>query len=279
MKKVLIIGSMFGTTSEISSRVVVDIYKTLFAKKYNVFPLLIIGLDDLDKVMNRISFDGVFVATYGGFGNNGFLQKIFEQKGIVFNNSGSFTHEICYDKINTSEFITGLKLKAPEVYSKPVYPCIIKPVEGEGSEGINVCKNSKEYNLYMNDDSFASEFIRGDEYTISVYNSIVGNPIKVTKESEIWGGGNPAYDTLDYDEKAEIRNMVQKDMLKIYKGLKATDGIRIEFIIRGSDVYFIDINSMPILNRNGYFHRSLQDYDSAYDFDTLITEMYNNLIK
>ena len=66
MKKVLIIGSMFGTTSEISSRVVVDIYKTLFAKKYNVFPLLIIGLDDLDKVMNRISFDGVFVATYGG---------------------------------------------------------------------------------------------------------------------------------------------------------------------------------------------------------------------
>ena len=270
---------MFGTTSEISSRVVVDIYKTLFAKKYNIFPLLIIGLDDLDKVMNRISFDGVFMATYGGFGNNGFLQKIFEDRGIVFNNSGSFTHNICYNKVNTADFITGLKLKAPEIYSKPSYPCIVKPIEGEGSQGIHVCRNSKEYNQYINDECFAEEFIRGDEYTISVYNSIVGNPIKFTKESDILGAGNPMDETLEYEEKSEIRSMVLKDVQKIYKNLKATDGIRIDFIVLGSDVYYIDINSMPVLNRNGYFHRSLQDYDYAYDFDTLITEMYNNLIK
>lgn len=279
MKKVLILGTMFGSTGGISSRVINDIFKTLYAKKHNIFPLLIIGVDDLEKVLNRVSFDAVFLATYGGFGNNGFLQKIFEQKGINFNNSGSFTHEICYNKINTSEFITGLKLKAPEIYTKPVYPCIIKPIEGEGSEGIHICKTSKEYNKYMNDDCFAEEFIRGDEYTVSVYNSIVGNPIKITKESDIWGGGNPGDETLEYDEKFEIRNLILKDVQNIYKWLKATDGIRIDFIIRGSNIYYIDINSLPVLNRGGYFHRSLQDYDATYDFDFLITEMYNKLIK
>lgn len=270
---------MMGSAGGFSSRVINEIFKTLYAKKLNVFPLLIIGVDDLERVMNRVSFDAVFMATYGGFGNNGFLQKIFEERGIAFNNSGSYTHNICYNKINTADFLTGLKLKAPEVYNKPSYPCIVKPIEGEGSQGIHVCRNSKEYNLYINDESFAEEFIRGDEYTISVYNSIVGNPIKFTKESDILGAGNPMDESLEYEEKYEIRSMVLKDVQKIYKNMKATDGIRIDFIVRGSNVYYIDINSMPVLNGGGYFHRSLQDYDATYDFETLITEMYNNLIK
>lgn len=270
---------MFGKTAGTSSMAVNDIYNTLFQKKCDVFPLLIIGIDDLEKALNKIYFDAVFVLTYGNFGNNGFLQGIFEKKGITFNSSGSSTHEICYNKVKTAEFITGLKLKAPEIYSKPAYPCIVKPIEGEGSEGIYVCNNSKQYNEYINNDSFAEEFVRGDEYTISVYNSIVGNPIKFTKETDILGGGNPMDETLEYDEKSDIRSLVLKDVQKIYKNLKATDGIRIDFIVRGSDVYYIDVNSLPVLNREGYFHRSLQDYDATYNFDFLITEMYNKLIK
>lgn len=279
MKKVLILGTIFGEAAGLSKNAVVDAYRTFYEMKYGVYPMLIIGIDDLEEVINKIPFDGVFVMTYGNFGNNGFLQKVFEDKGIKFNNSGSYTHEICYNKLNTAKFLKKLKLNAPEVHTKPVYPCIIKPIEGEGSHGIHVCRNSKDYNKYINEECFSEEFIRGDEYTISIYNSIVGNPIKITKESDIWGKGNPSDETLDYDEKAEIRDQVFKDVLKIYKEIKATDGIRIDFIIRNSKVYYIDINSMPVLNRNGYFHRSLMDYDNSYDFDSLLKEMYKNLIK
>lgn len=279
MKKVIILGNTIGNPGGFSLKSVREVYKMLLKKDYDVYPYFIRGLNDLERMLNRVPHDGIFVLMYGGFGNDGTLQSFLESMKVNFNNNGSFTHDICYNKLNTYKFLDKLKLNHPKVYETVKFPCIMKDIKGEGGTGVHLIKNTKDYNEYNNENKYTEQFLEGDEYTISVYKGVVGNPIKIVKDDDIWKGNNPKEEFTEFPELTKIRNEVEKDLLLMYDKLKATDGIRVDFIKNNSGIYYFDINSMPILNNDGYFHRSLKGFDSDYNFEFLIEDMYKTIFK
>jgi len=277
MKKVIILGNMVGEPGGFSYASVSNIYNVLLNNGKDVIPFLIRGIDDLERMLNRIALDGVFLVTYGGFGNDGTLQSILEANNISFNNNGSKTHGICYDKLKTYEVLDKLGILRPKVYKNPKYPCVIKPTSGEGGQGVVFVNTLSEFKKVNLEGCHIEQYVEGQEYTISMYKGIIGNPVQITPETEVWAGNNPVEETLDYNKKNEIRNLVKEMVVSIYDEVEANAGLRIDFRVNDSGVYVFDVNSMPILNKGGYFHRSLMDYDDSITFEFLIDDMYNDL--
>lgn len=61
----------------------------------------------IQSVENHKAF--AFIALHGGIGENGVLQRRFEQAGIPFNGSKANSSEICMDKHHSAEIIRDLK--------------------------------------------------------------------------------------------------------------------------------------------------------------------------
>jgi len=63
----------------------------------------------LNQVLSEYPF--MFLALHGGFGENGEIQKILEEKKIKYNGSDSVVSKLCMDKYATNEKIKELELK------------------------------------------------------------------------------------------------------------------------------------------------------------------------
>lgn len=275
--KVIILGNMLGYSSGFSINTVNSIYDYLI-KNNDVYPYFIRGLDELDRLVKRVDFDGLFIVTYGGFGNDGTLQKILEKLKIRFNNNNCYTHTNCYNKLKTYDLLDSSDILHPSVLKTPQYPCVLKPILGESGEGVKFIKSISDYNSYNNEKNYLEEYIKSDcEYTISIYKGVVGNPVKIVPDGDIWSGDNPKQELLDYEEKSEIRDLVLNNINKIYDVFKANSGLRIDFRIKDNKAYFFDVNSMPIINDGGYYLRSLNDYDNNINFEFVINDMFNDI--
>uniref|UniRef100_A0A061RME5 D-alanine--d-alanine ligase family protein isoform 1 n=2 Tax=Tetraselmis sp. GSL018 TaxID=582737 RepID=A0A061RME5_9CHLO len=62
----------------------------------------------------------VFVATHGGFGENGDLQMFLEEAGIPFTGSGFLASQICMDKLETARALESLEPKGISTAPKEV---------------------------------------------------------------------------------------------------------------------------------------------------------------
>jgi len=53
----------------------------------------------------------IFICLHGGFGENGALQEMLEQRGIHFNGSGSAASKLCMDKYDTGQRVNSLGIE------------------------------------------------------------------------------------------------------------------------------------------------------------------------
>ena len=63
----------------------------------------------LDEVIAKYKF--VFLALHGGMGEDGTIQKILEDKKVIFNGSGSITSQLCMDKWAVNEKIESEEIE------------------------------------------------------------------------------------------------------------------------------------------------------------------------
>lgn len=62
----------------------------------------------LNEFINEAS--SVFIALHGGIGENGTLQKMLTDKGVIFNGPDEYVSRICMDKWETAQAINKLKI-------------------------------------------------------------------------------------------------------------------------------------------------------------------------
>lgn len=288
--RTVILGNMLGDSSGLSMESVSSIYDHLIKTK-DVIPYFIRGLDGLDRMIQRVRFDGIFTVTYGGFGNNGTMHEILEQLGIKFNNNNAFTHSNCYNKLKTYKILDAHNILHPEILKAQKFPCVIKPIIGEGGQGIRYIEDFMSYKINCvtsniifenrtitgDEEYYLEEYIEGDEYTISIYKGVIGSPIKIISGEKVWYGNDPSEESLDYKGKEDIKALINKDIGNIYDAVGASSGLRIDFRVKDGKAYYFDVNSMPVLNKNGYYLRSLEDFDKNMTFEFVIDDMFNDI--
>ena len=224
----------------------------------------------------KVKFDFAYIMQHGTPGENGLMQGYLEMLGIPFSSCSSFVSTITFDKftcknylrnvdyvkcaddvfIRQGEAVPGL---ADKVIGKLGLPLFVKPTDGGSSFGVVKVKKREEF-----DDAvktafsegkmiLAEQFIPGREITDAVYfdgKELVALPvIAIVTDHEFF----------DYDAKyngfseeicpapisAELTAKVQEASKKIYGRLGCSGLVRVDYILSGEDLYFLEVNTIP----------------------------------
>ena len=296
MKNIAILMGGYSSEYEISlasGNVVYDILKK--NKKFNFYKIIIsvnkwyhIDIDnsiyEIDKknftiIKNNkiVNFDLVFNTIHGIPGENGEIQRYFDNLKIPQTSSESDVAELtfnkndCKNKLKEIEIITPKSLllniedeiNVDNILEKIKMPFFIKPNKGGSSYGIsridkrkNIIKGIKKC-FKEDNEALIEEEIIGREISVGVVN--YKNEIIALPPTEII-----SYNTFfDYEAKykgesdeitpAEITKeeeiIIKKKSIEIYKFLKLSGFSRSDFILKNNIFYFLEVNTNPGLTK------------------------------
>ena len=245
-----------------------SVYKCL---KQNGYEVSKIDVKTANEAFNKelySEFDLVFILLHGRGGEDGDIQKFFEENDIVFTGSNSLSSRITMNKIKTKEIWKKNNIKTPEyfIYGENFLlenlssfeKWVIKPNLEGSSNGISFYTNSegkdnfqKKINLAKKyDDSVLIErFIDGKEITVPIINKRCLRPIHIIPEGEFYDfeakyvSKNTQY--LEYKIDSEKLDSLNDLVINAYELVDAENWGRIDIIDDGEDYFFIELNSVP----------------------------------
>ena len=245
-----------------------SVYKCL---KENGYEVSKIDVKTANEAFNKelySKFDLVFILLHGRGGEDGEIQKFFEENDIVFTGSNSQSSRITMNKIKTKEIWKKNKIKTPEyfIYEENFQidnlssfeKWVIKPNLEGSSNGISFYNNiegeedfQKKINLAKKyDDSVLIErFIDGKEITVPIINKRCLSPIHIIPEGEFYDfdakyiSNKTKY--LEYAIESERLDILNNLVIKAYELVGAENWGRIDIIDDGKDYFLIELNSVP----------------------------------
>ena len=289
LKNIGIIMGGYSHEYEISLKSGMVVYKTL-KEYYNCYRILIkennwclidenenINEIDIESVQvidhPNLNFDCIFNAIHGTPGEDGKMQKYFNDKKIPITGCNSFQSELTFDKIKCLNFLSSKGIKvAPsiaisktkkanlkEIETKVGFPCFIKASNSGSSFGVFKVYNRKEMvncldsAFEVDDKVLVESYIDGREFSIGVVSFNGKN--RVLPITEIITSN----DFFDYEAKYEGKakeitpanistelesklNLLSKDL---YELLQLRGFSRSEFIVNSNGIYYLETNTVP----------------------------------
>lgn len=248
---------------EISFKSAQNVCMSLKNLGYN--PILI-DLSDDDFLQKIKSYTIAFNIVHGDFGEDGRLSSILELLDIDYTSSGPETCLATYDKFIFynlfKHYIPFPKtLLTNKLISAPFnYPFIIKPRKSGSSKGVYIIHDKNEYHFYLEKDLreygdiLIQEYIKGREITISYIQK--KDKFELLPILEII----PKKEFYDYEAKysegvtelriwenppQQIIDKIENIGNQIMSLLNFRDMFRIDAILKGDDVFILEINTIP----------------------------------
>ena len=153
--------------------------------------------------LTELNFDIIFNCLHGSWGENGYIQSIFEFLNIKYTHSGILASANAMNKLKSKEIFKHRQIPVARSYllensfDKIEFPIVIKPINGGSSVDIYLInsKNQLDEFIEKNRESLSSfvaeDFVDGADYTCGV----IGG--KATQIAEIVTSGQ----LFDYNEK------------------------------------------------------------------------------
>lgn len=236
----------------------------------------LLSLNDFSASVNntKIKFDFVINALHGTPGEDGKVQGLLDILNIPYSSCGVLTSSLTFDKIATKKILAnfglnmakmlvihkGSQVDIDSIETEIGFPCFVKPNTSGSSYGISkVYEKSgiiKAVDLaYTEDDTvIVEEFISGIEVSCGVVKTKSNTRVLPITEIDT---KNDYFDTeAKYDEKItdeitparvpeEHSKKVQHQSLRIYEELNCKGIVRVDFIIKNGEPYFLELNTIP----------------------------------
>ena len=222
---------------------------------------------------NNLKLDCIFNAIHGSPGEDGKMQKYFEDKNIPITGCNSYLSELTFDKIACLNFLSSKGIKVAksvsvlksemidvsEITKKIGFPCFIKASNSGSSFGVFKVYNKEEMVKCINsafeygNKVLIESFIQGREFSIGVisYKGVT----KTLPITEIITSN----DFFDYEAKyegkaeeitpAKITNELKSELemlsKRVYNLLGLIGFSRSEFIVNSSGIYYLETNTVP----------------------------------
>tara|TARA_B100001027_G_scaffold16362_1_gene9818 strand:+ start:220 stop:1197 length:978 start_codon:yes stop_codon:yes gene_type:complete len=227
---------------------------------------IIDGLTDL-------KLDCIFNAIHGTPGEDGKMQKYFEDRNIPITGCNSYQSNLTFDKINCLNFVSSKgikvassisllksqKINLDEIENKIGFPCFVKASNSGSSFGVFKVYDKEEIVKCINSafevdkKVLIESFIDGREFSIGVISFNGGT--KVLPITEIITSN----DFFDYEAKykgkakeitpAKISDELESDLKllseKVYNLLVLKGLSRSEFIVNDKGIYYLETNTVP----------------------------------
>ncbi len=322
-KNVAVVMGGYSLEYNISLNSGAYVMRTINDKLYNIFKIIIskekwvyVDGDNNEHILNKdnftvnvdgnvTSFDLVFIIIHGDPGENGILQKYFEELKIPFTGPNSKTAELTFNKKKCIDFVSTHSINAAKsfllekdktydlhkIINKLNFPMFVKANNSGSSFGVYKAYNEDELKKFIVDvfkidnEIIIERFIDGREFSIGVTN--FGKEIKVLAVTELISEN----DFFDYEAKYEckhtevtpaninldLENKLKTEAKKIYKVLKLSGFSRIDFIVENQLPYFLEINTIPGMTEHSIFPKQVRL--NNLNMTELFTEIIQNTLK
>ncbi|MEG0811103.1 MAG: ATP-grasp domain-containing protein [Eubacterium sp.] len=232
--------------------------------------------------------DGEFVK----FDYRSTLDKI----DVLCTGSSMESAAICLDKLEAKKYVKELNIMTPEsitvrnetdLLSINFYPIILKPInEGEGKD-VYLCNNDQEAIKYIHEMLkkysivMAEEYIDGLEINVGVLGNANMAKALIPVELEFLTGKIYDYTaksnhySVIHHVPARVNNVMIERISNIseaiYQKLKCNGITRIDYRVRGNEIYFLEINTQPSLSHTANIGAAIEKM--GWNFETLVNSI------
>jgi len=258
------------------------------------------------KLNNKlVKFDCVFNAIHGSPGEDGEIQSYFNKLSIPVTGCGAFESKITYDKIKCLNYLEEFDIKSADsislninekvnidkIIKKVGLPCFVKASRSGSSYGISKVFKAAEFEnaikTAFNEDSnvLIESSLDGIEVSVGVI-SFKGDIICLPITEIVTHNDFFDYDAKYMGKSSEItparisnqmKSVITKESLKIYKSIGLKGLSRSEFIIKDEVPYLLEVNTVPGLTKKSILPQQVKLAGiSLVDlFESLINEALN----
>ncbi|MEM6313831.1 MAG: D-alanine--D-alanine ligase [Planctomycetota bacterium] len=227
------------------------------------------------------SFDVVFPALHGAFGEDGVLQGEMERRGIAFVGSGADASALGFDKTRTKDVWRKHGLPVPAHGPGTPAPCVVKPNAGGSSLGITMCSTDQQRDaaLAADPDALCEQWIAGPEWTVGILDDTALPPIRIDVGSgwfdyESKYAEDGALHCFDLDATPALVERVMAMSLEAHRLIGARHLSRVDLMLdRTGEPYLLEINTMP-----GFTPRSLLP-DAAHHTGIAFPQLVDRLVR
>lgn len=235
----------------------------------------------------HIAFDFVWNMIHGTPGEDGKLQGYFDIMGVAYSCSNHLSSALTFNKYTCKSYLKQHKIQTPEaclVRKKDTpdleeiaeavgFPCFVKPNSGGSSFGIAKVVRFEELQpalenaLKEDNEAIIESYIKGTEVTCGLMKN--RGEFTVFPITEII----PANDFFDYEAKytagkaqeitparidEDVTKKCREMSMEIYDLCNCSGIIRVDFIIKGNQVHFLELNSIPGMSEESIIPKQVE---------------------
>jgi D-alanine-D-alanine ligase len=227
--------------------------------------------DDM-QVLDRQDIDVFFLALHGEFGEDGQLQQVFEERGLVYTGSGPEASRLAFDKMASKRLFVDAGVPVPPVveFTRDMTPAeledrlqglgerfVVKPIRQGSSVGVHVVHDRQkavataQQVLGEFSDCMVESFIHGRELTVGVLGRQALPIIEIRSKTGFYDyqakysddRTEYLFDTIE-DPAAGAR--IQQTALACFDALGCRDFARVDFILSEDGTpYALEVNTIP----------------------------------
>jgi len=234
----------------------------------------------------KIFFDFGFIIIHGTLGEDGKIQSILEMHKIPYNTSGILSSALSFNKFACKQYLKnniltpeaylyrkGDEINVEKIIEKTGLPCFIKPNTGGSSFGISKVSDRENIEsgileaLKQDPEVIIESFVKGIEISCGVLKTsteeIIFPITEIVTKNEFFDF-EAKYTTGMADEitpariPEETKNQVQSIASEIYDNLNCKGIVRIDFILKGNQIYFLELNSVPGMSRESILPKQIR---------------------
>ena len=236
----------------------------------------------------------VFPALHGAFGEDGRLQKLLEAAGIECCGSDSVASKLCMAKDLTKTIARDLGIGVPEamVFDGTNGPradavietlgssLVIKPTDQGSSVGLYFTEHRSALGVTLSQihsgNWLIEQRIHGRELTVGVLRGAAMGVVEIVSASGVYDytakytAGSTEYRyPAELDSELEARIKAHAEAL--FSACGCRDFARIDFLLDGAQLYFLEINTLPGLTATSLLPKSASCI--GLDFESLAREL------
>ena len=282
MKIAVLMGGI-SSEKEVSLRTGAAITAALQRKGYDAFSL-VLDKDNFVTALTNTEFDLAYVALHGEFGEDGRVQAFLDILEKKYTGSGYVESGISMNKTLTKKILDSYGVLSPKTYEKvediEKYPVVIKPTTEGSSVGLYICQNEAEarnaVEALEGKEILIEDFIKGEELTVGVLNGEALGVLRIKPISGVYDYESKYTKGMtEYEFPAQISEASYDEAMKIsakvHKELNLKGATRSDFILRGDELFFLEVNTSPGMTETSLLPKiaTLKNID----FDTLVEKI------
>ena len=248
----------------------------------------------------KITFDFAYITIHGTPGEDGILQAYFELIGLPYSTCDVHSSSLTFNKWFCNNYLRsfgvkmagsvkltkGNKIDSAAIIERLGLPVFVKPNAGGSSFGVSKVKSIDQVKEAIqkswmeSDEALIESFIEGTEFTCGAVK--LRGKITVFPVTEVL----PKNEFFDYEAKytpgaadeitparlpKHLFEKCQELTANIYDLCECSGIVRVDFILKGEDFYFLEVNTTPGMTATSFIPQQINAMGSTLqDFITQI---------